>query len=95
MCISLGTGTFVDYVTGGPYISGGTSSIYPLIGWKLPNTRPVYLIEGRSNNTSAAVEWALSAELAGDATLTVDKLSALATQTIPDEQLCFVSGEKF
>lgn len=47
--ISLGTGTFVNIVSGKPYAS--LNGVYPLIGWSLPD-KCTYTIESRSNDTA-------------------------------------------
>ncbi|KAK0404746.1 hypothetical protein QR680_017607 [Steinernema hermaphroditum] len=80
--ISLGTGSFLDVVTGDkPHAS--MSGIYPLVGWSTPQNI-CFVAEGCSSDTSTILEWAHSLGLFDS----VQETSAIA-QTAPADAMVF------
>uniref|UniRef100_A0AC35FXR6 Glycerol kinase n=1 Tax=Panagrolaimus sp. PS1159 TaxID=55785 RepID=A0AC35FXR6_9BILA len=84
MKISLGTGTFVDLVTGSsPHAS--MHGLYPLVGWRTKNI-PLFIAEGKSDDTATLLNWALSIGLCSD----ISETSTIAQLTTAEPNLHFV-----
>jgi putative glycerol kinase 5 len=82
--ISLGTGTFVDLVTGDkPHAS--MKGVYPLVGWKVEDDT-TFLVEGCSHDTASVLLWAHSIGLYQN----VEETSAIASSAKPQEGLYFI-----
>ncbi|TKR81274.1 hypothetical protein L596_015175 [Steinernema carpocapsae] len=83
--ISLGTGSFVDVVTGNkPHAS--MSGIYPLVGWSTKLEGTSFVAEGHSSDTSTVLEWAQSLGLFEN----IEDTSAIAESTPHDAMLFFI-----
>ncbi|KAH7719114.1 FGGY family of carbohydrate kinasesN-terminal domain containing protein [Aphelenchoides avenae] len=84
MKISLGTGTFLDMITGPqPYAS--MRGIYPLVGWSV-HEETTFVVEGCSHDTAPVVHWALSVGLMD----TVEESSDVALRATPQSGLHFI-----
>uniref|UniRef100_A0AC34RSZ2 Glycerol kinase n=1 Tax=Panagrolaimus sp. JU765 TaxID=591449 RepID=A0AC34RSZ2_9BILA len=82
--ISLGTGTFVDLITGSkPHAS--MHGLYPLVAWRIEN-QPVYIAEGKSDDTGTLISWALKVGLCNSVT----EMDPLARNAQPASGLFFV-----
>lgn len=59
---TLGTGTFFNVNTHEkPYSAYG--GLYPVVGWKFVDQKPIYLLEGSFADTGSLINWAHSVEL--------------------------------
>lgn len=61
--------------------------MYPLVGWKVNNIT-TYIIEGRSNSTTAALEWAKLIDLFKF----VQDSSEIAENIVPEASLSFINA---
>uniref|UniRef100_A0A915DBA1 Glycerol kinase 5 n=1 Tax=Ditylenchus dipsaci TaxID=166011 RepID=A0A915DBA1_9BILA len=82
--ISLGTGTFVDYVSGGE-IHASMKGMYPLVGWRI-HKKSCYLVEGRDNYTSKSVQQAGLMQLFTN----VEDTSDIAEEVVAEPDLRFL-----
>ena len=84
MKISLGTGTFVDLITGSkPHSS--MYGLYPLVAWRF-NNKPIYVAEGKSDDTATLLQWALKIGLCEQ----IKDTESLAKSADPAPGLFFV-----
>uniref|UniRef100_A0A7E4VUW2 Glycerol kinase 5 n=1 Tax=Panagrellus redivivus TaxID=6233 RepID=A0A7E4VUW2_PANRE len=82
--ISLGTGTFVNVLTGSsPHAS--MKGLYPLVAWSTPK-QITYVAEGKSDDTATLIAWALSIGLCSN----VEETSAIALETEASPGLQFI-----
>lgn len=88
--ISLGTGTLFDYVTAGD-VHASMCGMYPLVGWKIGDVF-THVLEGRANDTAAALQWANSIGLIPSlGAEDLEQCTVLAEEADPgDGTLCFM-----
>lgn len=61
--------------------------MYPLVGWKV-DKKSTYILEGRSNNTTAALEWAQKISLFE----CIQDSSDISENTIAENDLSFINA---
>ena len=72
---TMGTGTFLD-INCGTLLATVPDGMYPIIGWKLKNSKAFYLIEGSSYDTGATILWAQKIGLFDDPKFTEEMAKA-------------------
>jgi len=84
--VTLGTGAFVQSLTGNEISDAGGTGLLPTLCWKFPDEPPVYGLDGGVYNAASAVNWARSIGLFND----YDELKDFAEQPAVSRGLAFV-----
>jgi len=84
--VTLGTGAFIQSLTGSDIGDAGNSGLLPTLCWKFPGEKPVFGLDGGVYNAASAVNWARSIGLFSD----YDELQDFSAQSAISRGLAFV-----
>jgi len=84
--ITLGTGAFIQSLTGNEIHDVGDTGLLPTLCWKFPNEEPVFGLDGGVYNAGSAVNWARTIGLFND----YDELDNFSQQSAVSRGLTFV-----
>ena len=84
--VTLGTGAFIQSLTGHQLLDVGNTGLLPTLCWKFPGEKPVFGLDGGVYNAGSAVNWARSIGLFSD----YAELTDFSAQSAVSRGLAFV-----